>query len=616
MATVKLEPVEDLKSYERYLSKGDESDIHETGPEGLEGQMCSAIKDEHARVKNKRMEHEAFTLYQSWHANESNSFPVEKYNQMGRELAEKWAPGHLAWVVTHTDTDKTHNHIVICSVHSETGKALSRKKGDLKRLHEINNSIAKENGMALNLPRVNDLHAKLPDHVRKIVAMGKQSWLFDMVEKIDFARTASTNFDEFVGQLKTLGVDAHVENKNISYSYGDRKPKRGKSLGTLFDKEGLMKTFKENDEKFAKHPGLRDRIRSDIGAAFDGKGNSLGTPSDLLLESASHPGLRNKDYSKFTKISRSHAGNELPAIFDERGGALYNEMKRAQQVSILDYCASNKIKTKQNENGQTVLHGKEFVVLSKSEWTNTKNKTKGTIIDFVAIHDETNFIRAVAKINANPRLLLLEQVTGEYKRSYQSFYFPKPKQDQTPKAATTLNRFLGAKGIHGDAAKSFLGNKNVHIGIDSSVWMMGEKGDSAMEFKEDSKGQWKSKRHGNAFGVFMESVGKSKQATVFRDPFDFALFNSKGAAAHKGGGSVLVLFGDEGSHRKLTEFFALNPHVSELHLAHSGQPEKQEIGRALFDDLKKRFNPFDIHVKELSLADSGKERGRGPDISF
>jgi hypothetical protein len=207
-------------------------------------------------------------------------------------------------------------------------------------------------------------------------------------------------------------------------------------------------------------------------------------------------------------------------------------------------------------------------------------------------------------------------VIGEYKRNYRSFYIPKPKAAQAPHASEILTTFLNAKGIRGEGAKTFLGNKNVHIGVDKSVWLMGDKGESALEFKEDSAGQWKSKRHGNPFGAFMETVGKSKHAMVFSDPFEFAKFKSKGAVPLHGGASVLVLFGDEGSHRKLDEFLALNAHVSELHLAHSGKPEKQENNRVLFHDLKKRFNPFDIHVKELNLAEHGKERSRGPNISL
>ena len=172
MATVKLEAVERLKEYELYTLKDREAELLETGPDTEVGDMTTAIQDTHDRVQNKRMQYLAYTMYQSWPDQESGIFPLEKYNQMGRELGEKFAPGHLVWVTTHTDKKNTHNHITICSVHSETGKALPLKKADIRRLHEINNSIARENGLSLNLPRVKDPTLNLPDHVRQLFAQG------------------------------------------------------------------------------------------------------------------------------------------------------------------------------------------------------------------------------------------------------------------------------------------------------------------------------------------------------------------------------------------------------------------------------------------------------------
>lgn len=608
----------DLKDYNDYVLKDRGVEILERAPEGLGGEMVSAIHDEHTRANNKRVEHEAYTIYQSWHAKESGLFPIEKYNEMGRELAERLAPGYLAWVTTHTDKSHIHNHITICSVHTSTGKALDHSfKAIIGNLHEINNDIARTNGLMVNQPRVKDAFAKLPDAVRKMVKQGKNSWMLDMVEKIDFARAGSTSFDEYVGQLKILGVDARVEEKNISYFYGGRtKAMRGKSLGTAFDKEGLMKAFKENDEKFAKHPGLRDQIRSDVGAAFKGKGNPLGTPSDLLLESASHPGLRNKDYGKFTKVSRDSSRSELHPIFDERGGVLYQEMKRASKLSIFDYCEKNKIRTAQNEKGQTVLHGREFVVLKEHEWTNTKNQTKGNIIDFVSIHDDVSYLRAVAKLNNNPRLLMLEQVMGEMKKGYKPFHIPKPKAASPEHSSHALRGLLQSQGVQGDGKGAFSLGKNVHVGVNASVWMMNEKGDSGLEFREETKGNWKAKRHGNPAGVFHETTSSSKKLLVFPDPFEFALFQSKASKHGHKDANVLVFFGHGDSGHRIDEFLALNTHITEVHFGQSPKAEHKERDKQMFTDMKRKLDPFSLEIKPLHLGDLGKDRGRGPDIGI
>jgi hypothetical protein len=611
---VKQSWVKTPEALEKYLAKDRDADTVTTASDGLAEEMASSIRAEHAKHGDKA-QNLALTIIQSWHEKESDLASPDKYNEMGQELAKRIAPGHLAWVVTHTEKNHIHNHIVICSVNSENGKLLVNKRAELQKLHAANNDIARENGFAEMKPRVRSPEANLSPEVRSIVSRGKKSWVFDLSQKADFASAGATTFDEYVGVMKMLGVHVRVEDKNISYFYGDHtKAVRGKTLGEKFNKDGLMKAFKENDERFAKDPSLRARISADIGAAFDGKGNLVGTPSNLLLESASHPGLGTKDYGRFTKIDRRSTRDDLPAIFDERGGVLYKEMKKAREVSIFEYCKENKIQLKENAKGQTVLRGKEFVVVGEKEWKNTKNGRMGTIIDFVKIHDETTELRAVAKINKNPRLLLLEPYLGEYKRGIQSFYFPKPKAALPETARKTLSAFLSSRGMKGEAAESLLKSGRVHVGNDRSVWLMGEKNESAMEFREDPKGKWQPKKHGKATGAFFESVGKSKQMVVFRDPFEFALLQAKGAVPGHGTASLFVMM-DGSHHQRLDELLALNPHIGEIHVAHSAHGNDREHERRMTQEMKAKFNPFDIRVEGIS-GDLGKARGRGPDLGL
>jgi len=615
VAFVELEKVRSPEGMKKYLSKERSSPSVEESPEGVTGEMVKEIEAEHARFPKKNLKIQSRTLTQSWSPSESKLHSPEAYNKMGRALAERWAPGHLAWVTTHTDKDHIHNHIIICTVNSETGKVLPTKKADVRRLHKISNEICRENGLSEMGKRVNEPDVNMPKKVRQMVERGRKSWYADLVQKVDFARAATTSFDEYVGVLDELGVRARVEEKNISYSYGDKKAIRGKTLGRNFDKEGLMKAFRENDERFTKVPGLRDQLRGDLRAAFDSKGNPLGTPSDLLSESGSYRAARAKDYGKFTKVDRRSVDNDLPSVFDERGGPLYNELKKAKGLQILEYCKEHKIQTEINKDGKTVLKGKSFVLIDGNSWTNTKNDQKGGIVQFVAIHDETNYVRALAKINKNPRLLLLEQAMGDYKRGYQSFYVPKAKPDRE-KSEHALRRLLQNHGVHGPAEKTFLPGKNVIVGLDSSVWLLGEKGDAALEFKEAGDGKWSPKRHGNHAGVFLESVSRSKKLFVFSDPFEFAIFKGQSShQAHKDA-SFLVLMGDCRMPRRMNEILALFPHITEVHIAQSAKPDEAARNGPAFDEVKRHLDPFSIEVKPLKLGDLGKDRGRGPDISM
>jgi len=86
------------------------------------------------------------------------------------------------------------------------------------------------------------------------------------------------------------------------------------------------------------------------------------------------------------------------------------------------------------------------VDISEYEWVNKRNKTKGSLIEFVAAHKNMSFVQAIAEINGNKRLLLLEQHLGEIKRSFTSFYIPKEKQLAKMEAMTRIGHLLSFHG--------------------------------------------------------------------------------------------------------------------------------------------------------------------------
>jgi len=63
---------------------------------------------------------------------------AKEFNLMGEKLAETYFKGHQFVIVTHNDTGKTHNHIVVNPVHMETGKRVQNKKKHIIRIKNGN----------------------------------------------------------------------------------------------------------------------------------------------------------------------------------------------------------------------------------------------------------------------------------------------------------------------------------------------------------------------------------------------------------------------------------------------------------------------------------------------
>ena len=96
---------------------------------------------------NKDTGVEAHIIIQSFDGTECDA---KTANEIGQELARRIAPNHRAMVYTHTESDggNIHNHIVINSVDTETGKKLV-SSGLLYRSREASNELTKERGLSV-----------------------------------------------------------------------------------------------------------------------------------------------------------------------------------------------------------------------------------------------------------------------------------------------------------------------------------------------------------------------------------------------------------------------------------------------------------------------------------
>jgi hypothetical protein len=404
--------------------------------------------------------------------------------------------------------------------------------------------------------------------------------------------------------LTNLGIGVQIEPKNITYFYpGFENGVRGKRLGRHYDKPGLQRKFKENDELFQKHPDLRANLPAKIEAAKSLNGEGL----KLKYASAQPSG---KDYGEYTKTRRGDPFTTHQSDRELKNSIIpFDEIQRARQGNIIEYCKRNKIDVIQNDKGERVLKKREFVALSDNHWVNKKNNTEGSLIEFVAAHHKCSFLKAIAKINDSPRLLLLEKHLGEETRAFQSFYIPKPDQVDLAGATKKVEKFLAAFGAKPEGAMKLLQSGRVQVGKEGSLRFLplGEPS-GALEFTEQKDGKWTKRVKGQIRNPFHLEPGRSRRTVVFTDPVSFIkaeasdLFSDR--KRHDG---VLVLM--EPNKSPVDKYLGQNTHVNRLTLFSSPKEKLSPVELDFFNNLKRAYPDFGIEIDTANESLSLKRGG-------
>lgn len=565
---------------------------------------CSAEMAEdnfrHTReLHHKNVTNEALHIVQSWSPEESALRTPEEFNSIGKKLAEEKFPGHQFVIRTHTDKGHTHNHIVLNTVNSDTGKRINNKKALIKEVRDVSDKICREHGLSVINADAIERRARMPFKVQQMVRFNRPSYLHDMTQKLELARRYATNFGEYTAMLTEMNIRTAVQNKNITYFYpGREKGKRGSKLGEQFDKEGLAKRFKDNEVAFASNPALRNDWRSKVPTIGD-------------------QGKKQRPSTDRGTKGISYASEEWAATCN----APVSELRRARRMSLVDYCRRNNIELARNARGDTALKGREHIVISDYGCRNTKNGTQGGIIDFVAIHRNSSFLQAVAHINNNPRLLLLEENLGEAKRSYTSFYIPKHERLDWDKCAESAKHLMKWLGADPRAAHTLHSNGQLQAKSGSGRFRLFGMGDSsgAWEFVPEAFGAWSKRSVGKTQGPFFASEGRGNESIVFLDPFTFLsrvgpllpkLFREPTKR------DVLVLM--EPDEKAIHRHVAGNKDIKRLFFAVSDPKSLSKTELDLFNNLRTTYQKFGITLETISIhqaVEKSLERGHSLGLS-
>lgn len=185
----------------------------------------------------------------------------DKVLSLGIQWAEKVFKGYEVFIVTHTDKEHLHNHIVINSVNYIDGKKFQERKNEFKEKMLINDEVCLENGIN-NIVKPREIGEITTPDRKKYEIIKKGADITRLAETVLEVCNSAQSKDNFISQMREKGysVDWQDNKKHIVFTVGEdilqgkkdkfRLSNLNKTFNIpLFDKENLLEKFKENSKK-------------------------------------------------------------------------------------------------------------------------------------------------------------------------------------------------------------------------------------------------------------------------------------------------------------------------------------------------------------------------------
>ena len=185
----------------------------------------------------------------------------DKVLSLGIQWAEKVFKGYEVFIVTHTDKEHLHNHIVINSVNYIDGKKFQERKNEFKEKMLINDEVCFENGIN-NIVKPREIGEITTPDRKKYEIIKKGADITRLAETVLEISNSAQSKDNFISQMREKGysVDWQDNKKHIVFTVGEdilqgkkdkfRLSNLNKTFNIpLFDKENLLKKFNENSRK-------------------------------------------------------------------------------------------------------------------------------------------------------------------------------------------------------------------------------------------------------------------------------------------------------------------------------------------------------------------------------
>lgn len=250
MSITKIQKVKSLKKIVAYATQSHKtnSDLittYKCNVNSIERDFEDTLLDYHSRKKKIHKELSSRMIIQSFDKHD-NVTPKEAH-QYGLEFAENYLKGkHQFLLVTHTETDNIHNHIIFNDISFDDLKHFdSKRENSLNRLRFENDKVSeKYNLNIIEKGRKNNKYLAYQEYAVRVKGKSFKSQLEDAIDKnIEFA----TDYKDFLRLMKEDGYDSKQGKYLAFQNPKSSKYMRTKTLGINY-LESSIKYRIENKE--------------------------------------------------------------------------------------------------------------------------------------------------------------------------------------------------------------------------------------------------------------------------------------------------------------------------------------------------------------------------------
>jgi hypothetical protein len=246
-----------------------------TTEELISGVNCSAdtVKEEMNYTKTHYHKKQGIQYYHVIQSFKPGEIDPKKAHAIGTELASKIAPYHECLVVTHTDKNHVHNHIVINSVSYKNGKKYQVENGAYKMKKESDKICERENLSVIE----NKKKVKKDKDSAKVKGMSNNEyraainkdvpwWKGQVIIDVKQSQSKCKTKEDFINDMESKGYKVNWSDtrKHITYTTPDGRKVRDNKLHD----EALLKEVMESGfKRIAKEKYDRGRERNISGTA-------------------------------------------------------------------------------------------------------------------------------------------------------------------------------------------------------------------------------------------------------------------------------------------------------------------------------------------------------------